>query len=297
MHRLGCIVVLGSLTACGFEPEPPDATGGPGSTATTAEGTADGADTVTTSASETAGTAETADTEDTEDSPEYPDCEPPDEAVLAQFSVTVDGAPIEIDYSEFHAPYPDTPEDWMSGDEEPEIDGPCQVTEFAADQGTISLLCDDAMGVSRTVELAFSSSPALAPALALDEVRLYYIVQRHDDEIEHEPDTTAHAFALSTDGTLLLAGIDGRFSVYANSQAAWPSDVLTWGMSTPDCQPLGRAIVRVRTTADGENGSTQDGGVVAVGDHLAVVEIASRYEAEADPFFVETARLLVGPPA
>jgi hypothetical protein len=173
------------------------------------------------------------------------------------------------------------------------------VLEFMADQGLVSLLCDDTMGVSRTVDLAFSSSPPLAPELAGDEVQLYYIVQNAHHMLEHEPDTTAHGFALWTDTGLVLAGIDGRFSVDSSLDAAWPSDLLTCGLASGNCLPRSTARANVRI-GEGDYGAAHGGGFVAVGDYLSVVGTAHIEKADADlaeSIDKETVRLLVGPPA
>jgi len=312
MPTFGLIGIISAMAACGLEPR---LLGDGESTA--------GADTSTTSmASESTDTAETPDTDtessggsdggsddgsddesdgadDGPDEPDFPDCEPGDETVVAQFSVAVDGVPIVIDYSQAYVPDTNIPGGWSEEGWDPEIDGPCQVLAFEPDQGSISLLCDDTVGISRTVDLTFSSSPVLAPELAVDEVELYYVVQREGGALNNQAGATLHTFALWADTELVLAGIDGRFRLHESLASAWPTErlycLVTWG----DCLPRSRARVRVRMGLDYE-GATPDGGFAAVGDHLLVVETALLEEQDPqlpESFDAETIRLLVGPPA
>lgn len=312
MNRLGLVGLLGAMTACTPDPGLPEATEGTASTETTvatdAESTVAGTDTSTTSTLEptdTGNTADTgdtdpADTESTDDGMEHPDCEPRDESVVAQFSITVDGTPIVVDYSTFHAEVSGLPDSWWELDSATKINGgPCQVTAFAADQGLISMICDDAMGVSRTIELTFSSFPLLAPVIEGDEVQLHYNIQSANDMLEHEPDTAAHAFVLRADTEILLAGIDGRYSVDSSLGDAWPPSVLRCELLQGDCVPHDRDLAWVRRLPD-EEGTTLDGGFVPVGELLVVVETASIDDADREPAEAidkETVRLLVGPPA
>lgn len=274
MRSLGLIVLAAWMSACGL-----------GEALSTDDGTT-ASEPGTSGTPTSAGGTETETETETEtgagmDLPDYSECEAPDGTTTVGFTVAIDGIPIEIDYSQWDAPFPSIPRDWNNWDLEPEIDGTCAVTSFTPDQGLLALVCPDAQGVERTVELTYSSSVALAPDFAIEQVQLFYIVQYNTDELEANPDTTAHGLVLSTDAGLVLAGIDGRFSTYGSPAAAWPASrlslVLTPGLCPEQdlgyCELLGRARLTVDTSA-GDSAVSFDGGSAPLGDDVLVVETA-----------------------
>lgn len=260
-------------------------------------------------------TGDTGDTGDTDTGGEkFENCVDPDGA-SADFTVTVDGEEVNIDYSGFNAPNPVSFFDWDLWDFQPEIDGPCTVTDAQA--ASVTLACTDVMAIDRSMEITWTTNPSVDSLFVIDEtVNLRYVLQHNHDELEHEPTTINHSFVITAADDLRLAGIDGRYSVYSNLGAAWPSDVLDIttqsGLCPPSfessCDNLENTAVIV-TDPEGDFVSVMAANALTLGSHVVIVDHATVMLAvEEDdetgglgcccfkPVNERTLRVLVGPP-
>lgn len=244
----------------------------------------------------------------------FENCVDPDGA-SADFTVTVDGEDVNIDYSGFFAPNPVSFFDWDDWDALPEIDGPCTVTDAQA--ASVTLACTDVMAIDRSIEVTWTTNPSIDSLFVIDEtVNLRYVLQHNSDELEHEPTTINHSFVITAADGLRLAGIDGRYSVYSNLGAAWPMDVLDIttqsGLCPPSfestCDNLENAAVIV-TDPEGDFVSVMAANALTLGSQVVIVDHATvMLSIEEDdetgglgcccfkPVDERTLRVLVGPP-
>jgi len=307
-----------ALGACGSEPgtEGTESSGDMTATATASTGASatdtqavtdtdsasesdDGLATATYTATDT-DTDTDADTDTDPDSGEPPvECPARDETVSAGFSITVDGMPIVVDYSEYFGVV-ELPIEWATHDDLPEIDGPCDVVDQPP--GSLSLACIDTLGMSRAVTIELSASESLSTAVGPDPVHVWYIANDNGDMLEGYPDTNAHAFVVSTDQGIALAGIDGRYSIGATLQAAWPdwpegnngADPCDFGGTNPNAR---RTLAHV-ALEDGASADVYDGSVSDVGALRFLVELSTTIsvESKGESQTVRTARWLLGAP-
>lgn len=242
-------------------------------------------------------------TSDTDDEPVDPpaECPPRNESISAGFSISIDDQPVDIDYSVYFGVIsPVLPEGWNIFDTMPEIDGMCDVVEQV--EGSLTLACPDLDGVMRTFEVQLSASETLSTSVGPGPVHAWYLVNDAHDELEANPDTIAHAFVVSNDDGIILAGVDGRYSVYSSLPSAWPD----WPQAaTGDgpCDVVGEGSLSAQRTLasivleDGSSVEVYDGSAHDLGSYRALVEIATTHFAS-DPHGedvdVHTARWLLG---
>jgi hypothetical protein len=222
-----------------------------------------------------------------------PQCPAPDESVAAGFSVELDGTPVVLDSSGSASSVSGLPEDWMVRDGLPEIDDMCDVVEQVP--GSLTLACTDTMGIERTLTLHLASSEALSTDVGAGPAHLHYTVNLAHDMLEHVSDSVAHAFVLSDDAGIALAGIDGHYSFEALLSEAWPQwpDVV---IRHGEC-----AGPHYQAEFELEDGSTvvlPHGSAGDLGEYRVLVETAdetTEFDGEFD-LTVQTARWLLGRP-
>lgn len=290
--KLSCVCIAGLLAvACGG-----DGDGDAGDDTTDATAPAD-TDTGTTDTPDTdtsdTGTSDTDTDTDTgsETGEPLPEC-PEGEDVSAAFTIEIDGEPITIDYSEFNVDHPGTPEAWTLNDLEPEIDATCNVTEQLPDSLTVT--CIDSGKLERTFTVRTEASEALSLDVGEGPVEVWYMVNEEGDMLEHVSDTQGHSFVVSNDAGVVLAGIDGRYTVLGSVPEAWPA-ALEGRVVTADC--LGRDQAEISLGADSIE--LLEGSAGDLGSYRAIVETAVSIPAldgEASES-VDEARWLVGLPA
>jgi len=312
MAGVGCVIPepdpsgdAASSTGADDSPSSTGADDSPSSTGVDDPPSPTGSTTVTSTEGSSSGSSSGTDTDGATSETDEPPVECPsrDESVSAAFSVAIDGGPIVIDYSMYSPPESSAPEEWAVWDTEPEIDGACEVMGQAA--GSLTLTCPDLAGVTRTFELQLSASELLTTDVGPGPVHLWYLVNENNDELEANPDTIAHAFVVSNDDGIVLAGIDGRYSVYSSLSTAWPS----WpsaSIGDEPCDVVGEFPLTARRTLadfaleDGSSLHVYDGSTNELGGYRLLVEIATtefaddRFGEEVD---VDTARFLLGLPS
>lgn len=299
--RALCLVIVGSLaTACETDPGEDD-TGAEASTGTTADPT-------TSSPADDSGTTEATTGDETDsgsdsgsgsESGEPPmECPPRDDSVVAAFSIELDGEPVVVDYSGFHGSYSGVPGDWQLRDELPEIDDMCEVV--ASMPGSLTVTCMDAVAMERTLTVQLSASEPLSTDVGEGPVHVWYMVNYDADMLEHVPATMAHSVVVSDDQGIVLAGVEGRYSIEGYSAtlaAAWPQ----WPDASISYDPCpgtrGEAHFALE---DGSSVDLFDGSAGDLGSYRALVETAvvkDEFDGEFD-HGVPTVRWLIGlPPA
>lgn len=292
-HRVACIAATVLLAAACGDDSGGDETGanastGPDLATTTMVGSDSG------STDSPPADSDSSDSSDSSSSSGEPpeDCPAPDDTVSAEFSVEIDNIPVVIDYSEFQAPGPGTPDEWQYADSLPEIDSICDVVEQTASSLTVT--CIDTQDAARTFALDLGGSEPLRTDVA-GAVHVWYLINADGDMLEHVSDSIGHAFVVSDDDGIVLAGIDGRYSFNASLGDAWPES-LHGDVTAAEC--LGNRGHANFELPDGTTLQTFDGSANDLGPYRVLVETAvadTEFDGEFD-IAAPLARWLIGLP-
>ncbi|MEM7153823.1 MAG: hypothetical protein AAF799_13325 [Myxococcota bacterium] len=220
-----------------------------------------------------------------------PEC-PEAEDVSAAFVIEIDGQEIDADYAEFSGGVFGRPKDWNVQDTLPEINSMCTILEQMP--GSLTLTCNDNDAVERTFTVRPEASEAFALDVGKGPVNVWYQIVEDGDMLEHVSDTAGHSFVLSNDAGVILAGIDGRYTMLGSASEAWP-DLIQGRVREPQC--TGRDMAEI--SLGEEVAELLEGSAGDLGDHRVIVETAVftlEFDGELNES-VDTARWIVGRPA
>ncbi len=290
------VVVTALLAACGSDPDSGGETGSDeSSTSATSATTMVADDSGTTTSPDPQTGSDSGSGSGSETGEPVPECPAGDETISAQLSVEIDGTPIIVDYGGAGS-VAGIPEDWNPTDDQPEIDGMCDVVQQMADSLTLS--CADTDGTDRTFALSLQTTDALSTDVGKEPVHLWYMANVGYDMLRKISDTAAHSMVLSNGGGIVLAGIDGRYAAGAFSaglDAAWPQWPQASISSNACAGPRDEAHFELES---GETLDLADGAIGDLGPYRVIVETAvsvDEFDGEFDRT-VPTARWVLGLP-
>lgn len=167
-------------------------------------------DSAATDSAATDGATTDTDTDTDTDGPSYPECVPPNTA-LVEIAVTIDGT------NDIFGTWDTT--------STADIDGPCDVIAADPMAGTLSLTCLDLEGIERTVDIEYGSDPPVQLVLDEGPVELFFNYVWDTDKVFAKPPTEGISFAVTQGGTVRLAGLDAELSgsPYYPGGGSWPS--------------------------------------------------------------------------